>query len=150
MKQVAMVLLFDRNNRLLIYLRDDKPDIPFPNHWDFFGGHLEEGETPEEALVREAKEELGVELKDWKFFRTYVCMEGDAYPNLKHIYWAMLDQEPEALTLYEGQVLRSIGIEERQRIKFANILGGILEDFIAAGLWPRAVDNFVINLSKNN
>jgi len=51
MKQIAMALLFDRNNRLLIYLRDDQPDIPFPNHWDLFGVHVEEGETPEEALV---------------------------------------------------------------------------------------------------
>jgi len=145
-----MVLLFDRNNRLLIYLRDDKPEIPFPNHWDFFGGHLEEGETPEEALVREVKEELGVDLKAWRFFRIYVCTEGDAYPNVKHIYWARLDQTPEELTLCEGQVLRSIGIEERGKIKFANILGGIVEDFVGAGLWPRAVDNFAINLQKNN
>ena len=36
MKHVAQALLFDRNQKLLIYLRDDKPDIPFPNHWDFF------------------------------------------------------------------------------------------------------------------
>ena len=55
MIQIAQVLLFDRHNRLLIYLRDDKPAIPFPNHWDFFGGHVEEGETPEQALVREVR-----------------------------------------------------------------------------------------------
>jgi len=62
MKHIAMVLLFDRHDRLLIYLRDNKPEIPFPNHWDLFGGHVEEGEAPEEALVRELKEELGVDL----------------------------------------------------------------------------------------
>ena len=52
MKQIAQVLLLDRHNRLLIYLRDNKPEIPFPNYWDFCGGHVEVGETPEHALVR--------------------------------------------------------------------------------------------------
>jgi 8-oxo-dGTP diphosphatase len=85
MKVIAMVLLFDRRNRLLVYLRDNKTDIPFPNHWDLFGGHVEAGETPEEALVREVKEEVGVELANWEFFRTYVCTEGDAYPNIKYM-----------------------------------------------------------------
>jgi len=33
----------------LIYLRDNKPGIPFPRHWDLFRGHVEEGETPEEV-----------------------------------------------------------------------------------------------------
>ena len=35
--------VMDRHNGLLIYLRDNKPEIPFPNRWDFFGGHVEEG-----------------------------------------------------------------------------------------------------------
>jgi 8-oxo-dGTP diphosphatase len=136
MKQISMVLLFDRRDQLLIYLRDDNPEIPFPNHWDFFGGHVENGETPQEALVREVKEELGIELKHWSFFRQYVCTEGDAYPNVKYVYWARVDAAPEELTLYEGQTLKSIRIEERIGIRFANILGAILEDFIAAELWP--------------
>jgi 8-oxo-dGTP diphosphatase len=62
LKQIAQVLLFDRDRRLVIYLRDDNPEIPFPNHWDLLGGHLEDGETPEQALVREIKEEIGIEL----------------------------------------------------------------------------------------
>ncbi|HZD41331.1 MAG TPA: NUDIX domain-containing protein [Terriglobales bacterium] len=142
MKQIAMVLLFDPHGRLLVYLRDDKPDIPFPNHWDFFGGHVEEGETPEEALVREVEEELGIELERWNFFRRYVCTEGDAYPNIKYLYWARIDQTAEELTLYEGQRLMSLALDERHHLKFANILGQLLEEFVDSGLWPQAVDNF--------
>ncbi|MDP2607344.1 MAG: NUDIX domain-containing protein [Deltaproteobacteria bacterium] len=141
MQQVAQVILFDRDSRLLIYLRDNKPGIPFPNRWGFFGGHLEIGETPDQALVREVEEELGLALSTWEFFRTYVCTEGDAYPNVKYIYWSRIDQVADELTLREGQMLKSIELGERSQFQFANILGGILEDFIASGLWPRSVDN---------
>jgi 8-oxo-dGTP diphosphatase len=142
MKQIAMVLLFDRRARLLVYLRDNKPDIPFPNHWDFFGGHVEAGEKPEEALVREVKEELGFDLQQWHFFGEYLCTQGDAYPNIKHLYWAKIDKLAEELTLYEGQRLLSITPEQRHSLNFANILGQILEDFVRSGFWPRPVDNF--------
>jgi 8-oxo-dGTP diphosphatase len=141
MKEIAQALLFDRDGRLLIYLRDDKPEIPFPAHWDFFGGHLEPGETPEQALVREVKEELGLELAAWRFFRCYDCLEGDAYPNRKHIYYARIDRNSSELSLYEGQRLTAITRQERLFYKFANILGVILEDFVASGLWLSAVDN---------
>jgi 8-oxo-dGTP diphosphatase len=141
MKRIAQVLLFDRDRKLLIYLRDDKPDIPFPNHWDFFGGHVEEKETPEDALVREVKEELGIELPEWQFFSRYECTQGDVYPNVKYIYRANIDKRPADLVLSEGQKLTSIAMEERFNFPFANILGRILEDFIQAGLWPQAVDN---------
>lgn len=142
MKKIAQVLLFDRHGRLLIYLRDDKPDIPFPNHWDFFGGHVEEGEKPEQALVREVKEELGFALQQWHFFGEYLCTQGDAYPNIKYLYWGKIDQVAEDLTLYEGQRLLSITAEQRKNLKFANILGQILEDFVSSGFWPRPVDKF--------
>jgi 8-oxo-dGTP diphosphatase len=139
--QIAQLLLFDRSGRLVVYLRDDKPEIPFPNHWDFIGGHVEANESPEDALLRETREEIGVMLKGWHPFRIYVCTQGDAYPNTKFIYWAQIDARAEELVLYEGQRLRGLRQAERTSLRFANILGSILEDFIAAGLWPQAVDN---------
>jgi len=46
------------------------------------------------------------------------------------------------LTLYEGQRLRSIAMAERKEIKFANILGAVVDAFANSGLWPQPVDNF--------
>ena len=41
-------------------MRDDKPGIFFPGHWGLFGGGVDAGEQPVDALRRELKEELGL------------------------------------------------------------------------------------------
>lgn len=46
--------------QLLIYRRDNRPDIAWPDHWDFPGGGREGTETPEETLFREVHEEFGL------------------------------------------------------------------------------------------
>ena len=37
----------------------------YPDVWDLFGGHVEAGESLDEALRREAREELGVEIESF-------------------------------------------------------------------------------------
>ena len=127
--QVATALLLDRTGRLLIYLRDDKSSIPFPNHWDLFGGHVELGESPEQALIREIHEELGIDVRDFQKFRVYECLEGDVRRNVKHVFWAQLDVVAEELTLHEGQRLIGIVPDTRKTIRFANILSKVVDDF---------------------
>ena len=48
--------------RILTYLRDDKPGLPWPNHWDLPGGGLEQRESAEQGLFREVFEEFGLHL----------------------------------------------------------------------------------------
>lgn len=48
--------------RLLVYLRDTHPGLPWPGHWDLPGGGREGDETPEDCLLREVEEEFGLRL----------------------------------------------------------------------------------------
>lgn len=56
--EVAIAILYQRG-QFLMQLRDNIPNIVHPGQWGFFGGHIEVGETPEVALVRELAEEIG-------------------------------------------------------------------------------------------
>lgn len=130
MKQIAAIILENDEGDILLYLRDNKPTIPFPNHWDLFGGHIEEGETPEEALVREVKEELDYDLINYQFFKEYNCQEGDVNPNIKYVYSGKIDKPIEKLTLDVGQKLQFFKPSEIPNVKFANILKKIVTDYL--------------------
>lgn len=56
----AAVMVEDQHGRLLMQLRDLIPVIAAPGLWCFFGGAIEEGESPEEAARREVAEETGL------------------------------------------------------------------------------------------
>lgn len=131
---VVTCLLFDKNNKLLIYLRDDNPAISYPNCWDLFGGMIEEGEPPEQALVREVQEELDIKLTSFTKFGEYDCLKDEARPNKKFVFYAHIDAVPEQLVLHEGQRLTSIYLHERRQYRFANILGEIIDDFAERSL----------------
>ena len=56
---VSAVVLIDRDGRVLITQRPKGKNME--GLWEFPGGKIELGETPEDALVRELYEELGIE-----------------------------------------------------------------------------------------
>jgi 8-oxo-dGTP diphosphatase len=130
MKEIAAIILENDKDEFLLYLRDNKPGIPFPDHWDLIGGHVEEGETPEEALVREVKEELDIDLKDYTFYKKFECLTGDAYENTKYIYTGKINLPIEEITLLEGVRPKYFKREEIPYVKFANILKSIVMEYI--------------------
>lgn len=130
MKKIAAIILENDKREFLLALRDNKPGIPFPNHWDLIGGHVEEGETPEEALVREVKEELDIDLTEYSFFRKYECLTGDAYENTKYIFTGKINIPIGKVTLLEGERPQYFSREEIPDIKFANIMKSIVLDYI--------------------
>jgi 8-oxo-dGTP pyrophosphatase MutT (NUDIX family) len=102
----------DKERRFILQHRDK--DAPTrKNMWAIFGGGIDEGETPEQAVRREAKEELGVELNGLKFFGYYNQDEGYGMVE-KFIFLANLENSVQELKKQqtEGDDLGLFSFEE--------------------------------------
>lgn len=64
---VAAGILWDQGRYLAARRPKGKPGAGF---WEFPGGKAEPGETPEEALIRELREELGIEVRTFHFWKS--------------------------------------------------------------------------------
>lgn len=118
---------------MLLFLRDNKPWIPFPNMPDILGGGVEEGESPEEAAAREMAEELvdlrtdePFVLRGHKPFRAYTDQRGCE----QHIFECLIDFEISDLRLLEGKGLiwlTEVDLDSGMKLAFE--FEGVLKDY---------------------
>jgi len=85
MADVAVLILFDKEKRMLLQHRTAYKER-WANHWGVFGGSLEEGETPKEALQRELFEELAYATKEPVLF----CVQSLTHDK-KHVFIEEVD-----------------------------------------------------------
>lgn len=105
-KDVVAAILF-KDNKVLIAQRAD--DDPLAGYWEFPGGKIEEGESPEESLNREMKEEFCITIEVEEFFESslftyekgtirllgYFCrwVAGELLPQVHNNYaWAEINE----------------------------------------------------------
>ncbi|MFF8679358.1 NUDIX domain-containing protein [Streptomyces sp. NPDC015237] len=60
-KVLLVAALLTRDGQVLLCYRNHSRRW-YPEKWDLAGGHVEKGETPRDALVREVREELGIDI----------------------------------------------------------------------------------------
>lgn len=101
-------MILYRDGKVLLQHRDDRPDIGWPGAWAIFGGHVEPGETPEAAALREVEEELGLRLDG----PLALVFHGVDDERERFFFAAPLRVPPEQLTLHEGQGMALLSREE--------------------------------------
>lgn len=114
-KDGAKVIILSPD-KLLLFHRDNIPTIPSPDCWQLVGGGIEQGETPEQGLIREVKEEASYNLKEFKLItKTKGSLGEDVW-----VYVAFVDKDEESKFILgpdEGQEISWFTIDEALAIK---------------------------------
>lgn len=111
--EVAVGVVFNDQGKVLVGQRVVKDQ--YFQKWEFPGGKLEQGESPEQALKREFLEETALELLDSK---ELMLIEHD-YPDRQvslHVY-TVFSYKGEA-TEVEGQTLKWVSVKELDGLDF--------------------------------
>jgi len=74
MEHYVVGFLFDYDSPMVLLLRKTHPSWQ-AGKLNGIGGHIEEGESPIEAMEREFFEEAGLKINRWKHFATLECPE---------------------------------------------------------------------------
>lgn len=126
---VAAVALFDRDDRVLLAQRPEGKSLA--GYWEFPGGKIEPGETPEAALTRELKEELDIDacLECYQPF----SFASHSYPDFHLLMPLFLCRRWEGVAKpQEGQVLKWVKIQDLRSYKLPPAdmpLVAMLEDY---------------------
>ena len=104
--EVSLAMLH-RDGRWLMQLRDEIPTIVAPGCWGLFGGPLDPGETPEQALRRELLEEIS-----WQPPALELVMVHHIHRRTAPVDQGELSVPLEQLQLLEGQDLGLVSPEE--------------------------------------
>jgi len=87
---VSAIIIRKEDNKVFITRRKENKEFS-PGLWETVGGRIEKGETVEEALKREVKEELNVDIKNFDHFGDYGYKD---YNKLFKTFIVELEKEP--------------------------------------------------------
>lgn len=123
-KHASSLILY--KGRILLLHRDNISTIPDPDTWQSIGGHVEEGESFDQAITREIKEETNLSPKNIRYLGKIVA------PNdILALYLVRLnDEEVKELKLgNEGQEVRFFAVDEMEILNLSPAVKGFFKKY---------------------
>jgi 8-oxo-dGTP pyrophosphatase MutT (NUDIX family) len=126
--RIVCILFYDELGRVLLHNRDDAPE-----HWALLGGGIEAGEHPLDAIKREMREEIGLEISE----------SGNPILFLKTINHILNDEMQVELHLFESKFPGFTKLKNTDEVKLSELQFFALEEARNAKKLPFA--ELVIN-----
>ena len=108
----VVAAIIKQNNRIFATQRGYGP---YKDWWEFPGGKIEEGETPQEALVREIQEELDTEIEVGEYLMTVEYDYPEFHLSMDCFWCSILSGH---LSLLEHEAARWLSMEHLKQVKW--------------------------------
>jgi putative hydrolase of the HAD superfamily len=108
-------------NKILLFHRDNKIDIPYPDYWHLPGGRMEKNETPTKAMKRELEEEITHVPREIRCIGKFRKDDG----KLSYTFLCIVSKNEAKLFKLgssEGQEIKFFAIKEIPKLKLTNAL----------------------------
>ena len=123
----TVLCYIEKDNSYLMLFRNKKKEDINKGKWIGIGGHLEQNETKEEALLREVKEETGLTLNSF-IYRGEILFVNNDFKEVMYLYTSS-DYSGEIIECDEGELkwisfkdIPSLNLWEGDRIFFPKLI----------------------------
>lgn len=101
--QNTTLIYIEKESKYLMLHRTKKENDYNKDKWIGIGGHFEEGESPEECVCREVKEETGLDLRSQEYRGIVTFVSDNNFTEFMHIFWSN-DFSGDLLECDEGEL----------------------------------------------
>lgn len=104
------------NGKALLAQRADNEDF-LPGYWEQVGGKVDPGESREDAIVREVKEEAGITVKPMRSYHQFEYTHRDGRLMCEYAYVCELVGDPEIMLSPEHEAYKWVTPEELDSVQ---------------------------------